>query len=136
MKSIWINLPVKDVKKSKAFFEAIGFTLNPNFGMETSASFLIGDAKVVMMLFPEEDFKGFVRHEISDTNKGSEILLNLDAQSRDEVDAMAKTVSKVGGKIFAEPEESQGWMYVLGFEDLDGHRWSMLYMDPEKMSKK
>lgn len=135
MKSIWINLPVKDVNKSKRFFEAIGFTPNPNYGMETSASFLIGDPPIIMMLFPEEEFKGYVRNEISDTTKGNEMLLNIDAQSKDEVDAMAKTVERAGGKIFAEPEEAQGWMYVFGFEDLDGHRWSMLYMDTNKMPK-
>lgn len=135
MKSIWINLPVKNVKKSKAFFEAIGFTPNPNYPMETSASFLIGEPSIVMMLFAEEEFKRFVRNEISDTKKGNEILLNIDAQSKEEVDTMANTVKKVGGTIFAHPEEVQGWMYAFGFEDLDGHRWSMLYMDPEKMPK-
>jgi predicted lactoylglutathione lyase len=103
--------------------------------METSASFLIGEPAVVMMLFQEEEFKGYVRTEISDTKKGSEILLNIDAQSKAEVDAMAETVVKAGGKIFAEPEEAQGWMYVFGFEDVDGHRWSMLYMDTNNMPK-
>lgn len=129
MKSIWINLPVKDLQKSKTFFEQIGFTLNPNYHRDDGASFLLGEKEVVMMLFPEKDFKKFTNNDIADTEKGTEVLLNLDAQSREEVDKMAKTVQKAGGKIFAKPEESQGWMYIFGFEDLDGHRWSMLYMD-------
>ena len=65
----------------------------------------------------------------------SEVLINFDAESKEEVDAMAEKVRKAGGKIYAEPGESQGWMYAFGFEDLDGHRWSMLYMDLAKMPK-
>lgn len=135
MKSIWINLPVKNLQKSKAFFEEIGFTPNPNYNRNDGASFLLGDQKVVMMLFPEKDFKGFTHNEVADTKKGTEVLLNLDAQSKNEVDEMAKKAQKAGGKIFAEPSESEGWMYVFGFEDLDGHRWSVLHMDMSKMPK-
>lgn len=143
MKSIWLNLPVKDLQKSKTFFKAIGFRENPRHAeAEHLGSFFIGENDFVMMLFPEDSFKGFTQNAISDTSKGTEVLLNIDAQSRAEVDEMAKTVRKSGGKIFAEPGESQGWMYAFGFEDFDGHRWSMLYMDPpaeragfEKMPK-
>lgn len=85
------------------------------------------------MLFPTNAFKNFAQNKVADTTKGSEVLINIDAQSREEVDEMAKKVHLAGGKIFAEPEESQGWMYAFGFEDLDGHRWIMLYMDTSKM---
>ena len=77
--------------------------------------------------------RNFTQNEIADTKKGTEVLINIDAQSKEEVDEMAKIVRKAGGRIFAEPGESQGWMYAFGFEDLDGHRWSMLYMDMSKM---
>ncbi|NNE77836.1 MAG: extradiol dioxygenase, partial [Pricia sp.] len=77
----------------------------------------------------------FTQNEIADTTKGTEVLLNIDAQSRSEVDEMAQKVRNAGGKIYAHPGESQGWMYAFGFEDLDGHRWSMLYMDMDKMPK-
>lgn len=137
MKNIWLNLPVKNVKRSKTFFKAIGFQENPiHQNAEDLASFFIGDNQVVMMLFKEEDFKGFTRNEVSDPNKGTEVLLNLDAQSSDEVDQMAQKVRDAGGEIYAEPSESQGWMYAFGFKDLDGHRWSMLYMDMSKMPQK
>ena len=135
MRSIWINLPVKDLEKSTTFFKEIGFKQNPNYNRSDGASFLLGEKEIVMMLFPEETFKNFTYNEIADTNKGTEVLLNIDAQSKEEVDEMAKTVKKAGGKIFAKPELSEGWMYVFGFEDLDGHRWSMLYMDFEKMKR-
>ncbi|WP_200810813.1 VOC family protein [Cellulophaga tyrosinoxydans] len=85
------------------------------------------------MLFPEETFKTFSGNAVSDTTKGNEVLINFDAESKEEVDAMAEKVRKAGGKIYAEPGESQGWMYAFGFEDWDGHRWSMLYMDLAKM---
>lgn len=136
MKSIWLNLPVKKIKASKQFFKGIGFRENPmHENAEHLASFLIGENNFVLMLFPEESFKRFTANEISDTAKGTEVLINIDAQNKAEVDEMARTVRKAGGTIYAGPEESQGWMYAFGFEDLDGHRWSMLYMDRDKMPK-
>ena len=102
---------------------------------EHLAGFLIGENNFVMMLFPEESFESFSGNAISDTAKSTEVLLNIDAQSKAEVDEMADTVRKAVCKIYAEPGESQGWMYAFGFEDLDGHRWSMLYMDMDKMPK-
>jgi predicted lactoylglutathione lyase len=133
IKNVWLNLPVKDVRKSKAFFKTIGFRENPmHENNENAASFFIGEHDFVLMLFPYDTFKGFIRGEIADTKTGNEALINIDAQSKEEVDRMAAVVRQAGGKIFAEPRESQGWMYAFGFEDLDGHRWSMLYMDMSK----
>jgi uncharacterized protein len=134
VKSIWLNLPVNDVSKSKEFFKAIGFKSNPRHeNAEDVASFLIGENSFVLMLFPNDVFKNFSQNEIANTKNGTEVLINIDAQSKEEVDEMAKKVRGAGGTIFAEPGESQGWMYAFGFEDLDGHRWVMLYMDMRKM---
>ena len=134
VKSIWLNLPVNDIRKSIEFFKAIGFKLNPRYeNAEDVTSFLIGENNFVLMLFPNDLFKNFAQNEIADTKKGTEVLMNIDAQSKEEVDEMAKKVRDAGGRIFAEPGESQGWMYAFGFEDLDGHRWIMLYMDMSKM---
>lgn len=133
-KQFWLNLPVKDIKKSKAFFKEIGFTPNPyHENTDHLASFFIGEKDLVMMLFPEQTFRRFSGNEISDTTKGTEVLLNIDAQSREEVDEMCKAVKHAGGKVYAEPGESEGWMYGFGFEDPDGHRWAVLYMDMSKM---
>ncbi len=135
-KQIWFNLPVKDLQKSKAFYNAIGFKPNPMHEQATHlASFFIGDKEVVMMLFPEDQFRHIVDHEVADTAKGTEILLNIDAQSRAEVDDFAEVVRIAGGEIFAKPQEAQGWMYVLGFKDPDGHRWAVLHMDMSQMPK-
>jgi predicted lactoylglutathione lyase len=136
MKSIWLNLPVKDIQASKSFFKLIGFKENPmHEKADHMASFLIGENNFVLMLFPEYAFQHFTQAEISDTRKGSEVLINLDAQSKMEVDEMTEKVRKAGGRIFAEPSEVDGWMYAMGFSDLDGHRWSMLHMDMDKMPK-
>lgn len=135
-KEFWVNLPVKDIKRSKEFFTEIGFSLNPRFGnSDESASILIGDKNVVLMLFAEPTFKSFTRNEIADNKQSTEVLFSIDAENREEVDALAKRVSNAGGTIFSEPEENQGWMYGFGFADLDGHRWNVLYMDMSKMPK-
>ncbi|MFI0429006.1 VOC family protein [Mariniflexile sp. HMF6888] len=133
-KEFWFNLPVNDLKKSKQFFNEIGFTENPrHIDNDHLGSFFIGDKNVVMMLFSVDTFKGFIAHNVSNTNVGTEVLFNIDAQSKEEVDAMAKTVKNAGGNIYAAPNEKDGWMYAFGFLDPDGHRWSVLYMDMSKM---
>jgi predicted lactoylglutathione lyase len=135
-KEIWINLPVKDVNKSREFFTSLGFRLNEHYGNnDTSASLFIGHKNIVLMLFAESMFKGFVQHPVSDTKQGSEVLFSLDAESRAEVDEMAKKAEAAGGHVFGKPGESQGWMYGCGFADPDGHRWNVLHMDFSKMPK-
>ncbi len=133
-RSIWINLPVKDVSQSSAFFTKIGFTLNPSYGIrEESASFLIGDDKLVIMLFEKSFYEGFAGVDLPENLTGSEVLFSLDAASPEEVDEIAKNVVEAGGTIYGAPGYKDGWMYGCGFIDLDGQRWSVLYMDTSKM---
>ena len=136
IKQIWLNLPVKDIAKSKVFFSQLGFSFNEKHETKTSACLMIGDSNFVIMLFSESVFAGFVQNKITDTKTSSEILISIDAQSRNEVDEMANKVAEAGGIVFAEPAENQGWMYGCGFEDLDGHRWNVLYMDLSKLPQK
>jgi len=133
-KSLWINLPVKDAAKSREFFTKIGFTLNDHYpNSDSSASFLVGEQKLVLMLFNEDQFKGFTRHPLTDTSQSSEVLFSFDAENREEVDALASSVRQAGGTIYAEPADTDGWMYGFAFLDLDGHRWNVLHMDMSKM---
>lgn len=133
-KELWLNLPVKDVKRSKEFFTKLGFTFNTTHGdSDESACLLVGTKNVVVMLFAEPTFKGFVQNEITDTSKSSEILLSFDTESVAEVDEMAEKVREAGGTIYAAPAEIQGFMYGFCFIDLDGHRWNALYMDMSKL---
>jgi predicted lactoylglutathione lyase len=134
-KEIWINLPVKDVNKSKEFFSRIGFSLNEKHTSGDMACFEVGEKKMTVLFFAEETFKGFTKSEISDTKAGSEVLISFDAESRQEVDETAKKVWDAGGTVFSEPAEIQGWMYGFAFADLDGHRWNMVFMDFSKLPK-
>ncbi len=131
---LWINLPVKDLRRSAAFFEAIGFRPKPGPGNTAqSASFTVGDNRVVLMLFTEAVFASFVGQPTGAAATGSEVLFSLGADSREAVDDLARRVAASGGTVFAAPGESGGFMYGCGFGDPDGHRWNALYMDPSKM---
>lgn len=135
-KELWINLPVKDVNTSVAFFTSIGFELNPHQPVTpVMASLMIGDKKIILMLFEEKMFAGFTQQPLTDTQKSTEVLFSIDAQSREEVDELAKKAAAAGGNVFAKPAESQGWMYGCAFSDPDGHRWNVLYMDFSRMPK-
>ena len=135
-KELWINLPVKNANKSREFFTSIGFALNTQYGnSEHSACLLVGSKNIVLMLFEEPAFEGFIQHQIADTTKGTEVLFSIDAESIEATDELAKTVENAGGIIFSKPNLHGGWMYGFGFLDLDGHRWNVLYMDMEKMPK-
>ncbi len=135
MKQFWINLPVKDVQRSKEFFTRLGFKFNTRYGDQpNSASLLLGDKDVVVMLFDEPTFKGFTNTEIA-AQKQTEVLLSVDAQSKEEVDEMAKKAVEAGGASDHKPSEMKGWMYGCVFSDLDGHRWNVLHMDMDKMPK-
>lgn len=131
-KQLWLNLPVKDVEKSKSFFTDLGFSFNTQHGNSAvSASLVIG--KNVIMLFEENAFKNVVKNEIADSAKTSEVLISIDAESKEDVDEMAKRVIKAGGDVFSKPQEIDGWMYGCAFTDPDGHRWNILYMDTSKI---
>ncbi len=134
-KEIWINLPVKNVSKSKEFFTKLGFTFK-NYDSDDNACLLVGSKNIAIMLFAESTFKAFVKNEITDTKQSTEVLLSFDAESREEVDEMARKAENAGGTLFGKPSEIDGWMYGCGFADLDGHRWNSLYMDMSKMPKK
>lgn len=134
IKELWLNLPVKDVQLSRTFYTRIGFTLNTKYGNnENAASFLIGQKHIVLMLFHETAFQGMVRTLPTDSRKSSEVLISIDAESKEEVDEMTRKVIQAGGYVFAAPEENMGWLYGSGFADPDGHRWNILFMDISKM---
>jgi predicted lactoylglutathione lyase len=135
-KELWINLPVKDVKRSREFFTQIGFSFSDGPGnSDTSAPLIVGSKNTVIMLFEQSVFRGFLRNEVTDSENSNEVLFSFSAESPDEVDEISKKVTKAGGVVFAEPAESQGWMYGCGFADPDGHRWNALFMDTGKLNK-
>ena len=132
-KELWLNFPAKNLDKTKSFYQKIGFTLNEKQTRDGMVCFEVGEKKMTVLFFAEETFKGFVKDEISDTGAGAEVLISLDAASREAVDESARRVFEAGGRIFSEPQEIQGWMYGFAFADPDGHRWNQIYMDFAKL---
>ena len=124
---IFVNLPVKDLKRSIEFFTKLGFTFNPQFTDENAGCLIIGE-NIYAMLITEPYFKTFTKKEISDANKSTEVLIAIDAESRTEVDEMIRKAVEAGGQIYRDPED-HGWMYGHSFADPDGHQWEVLYMD-------
>jgi predicted lactoylglutathione lyase len=125
---IFVNLPVKDLNKSVAFFTKLGFSFNAQFTNENATCMVISEDIFVMLLI-EPFFKNFTKKEIADATKTTESIICLSAESRAEVDEMVSRALAAGG---AAPNEKQdhGYMYGHGFEDVDGHLWEVMWMDP------
>ena len=132
-KMIFVNLPVADLPKAKAFYEAVGFTNNPTFTDDTAACMVLSDA-IHVMLLTHDKYKQFTSKQIADTHKTSAVLLAISEDSRQGVDATLAKALTAGAK---EPRDKQdyGWMYYRAFEDLDGHTWEVMWMDVEAATK-
>jgi predicted lactoylglutathione lyase len=128
-RQVFINLPVKDLPKSKAFFEGLGFRFNPQFTNEQGACMVIAEGASYAMLLVEPFFQGFTRKPIADAWKSTEVLTCLSCESREEVDELVRKAIAAGGSA-PNPVQDHGFMYGHGFEDLDGHVWEVMWMDP------
>ena len=124
---IFLNLAVKDLKRSIDFFTKLGFSFNPQFTDEQATCMIVGD-NIFAMLVIEQRFKDFTKKEICNAHKNTEVLIAIDADSREKVDEMVKTAVDAGGSIYMEPQD-HGWMYGHSFADLDGHQWEIMYLD-------
>lgn len=127
---IFVNLSVKDLDASKAFYEKLGFSVNPQFTDETAACVVISDT-IFAMLLTEEKFKSFTApgKEIADATRTTEVMVALSAESREKADALADAALAAGGSPAAETQDL-GFMYGRSFADLDGHHWEVVWMDP------
>jgi hypothetical protein len=125
---IYVNLPVKDLDKSKAFFTALGYTFNPQFTNEQGACMVVSDTIYVMLLV-ESFFQTFTRKTVADATKTTEAIVCMSVETREKVDEMVATAVKAGGAAPRNPED-HGFMYQHGFEDLDGHIWELVYLNP------
>ena len=127
-KMIFINLPVADLEKSIAFYEALGFTKNPMFSDETAACMVISE-DIYTMLLTEPKFKEFTPKAIADTLTTCEVLVCLSCDSRAQVDELIGKAKAAGATLYAEAKD-YGFMYQHSFQDLDGHQWELVWMDP------
>jgi predicted lactoylglutathione lyase len=128
-RKMFVNLMVRDLKRSKDFFSALGFEFNPKFTDDNAACMVVSDEGFVMLL-TESFFKRFTNREPCDTTRHTEALLALACESRAEVDALVKKAVAAGGTHAMEPQE-HGFMYGWSFYDVDGHHWEVFWMDPK-----
>lgn len=134
-KDFWLNLPVKNVKRSREFFTKMGFSFNPRFGEDANmAALVIGDKNVVVMLCEEPAFQQYISNPIADAKQTTKVLMSIDAKSKEEVDEMAQKAITARGASNHQPSEMNGWMYGCVFTDPDGHNWNVLHMDMSKLS--
>jgi predicted lactoylglutathione lyase len=127
-RKIFVNLPIRDMKRSRAFFEALGFRFNPQFTNEQGACMVISE-DIYVMLLVESFFQTFTKKPIADAKKATEVLVCLSCESRAEVDEFVRKALAAGGAAPNAPQD-HGFMYGHGFEDLDGHVWELTWMDP------
>ena len=130
---IFVNLPVKDLNKSIEFFTKLGFAFNPQFTDEKATCMIVGE-DISVMLLVENFFKTFIKKEICDAKKNTEAIIALSADSKEKVDDMVSKAKRAGGISTKEPQE-EAFMYYGGFQDLDGHLWEVMYMDPNAINQ-
>jgi uncharacterized protein len=128
---IFVNLPVKNLNNSVEFFTKLGFAFNQRFTDETATCMVVTD-DIFVMLLTEEKFKAFTPKEICDAKKYTEVLVCLSLESRAAVDQMVRKAVAAGGATYNEPKD-HGFMYGHGFQDLDGHIWELIFMEPSEV---
>ena len=124
---IFINLAIKDLKKSIDFFTQLGFSFYPQFTDQNTTCLILGE-NIFAMLVTEQRFKDFTKKEICNAHKNTEVLIAIDVENREKVDKLIQKALNAGGTAYMEPQD-YGWMYSHSFADLDGHQWEIMYMD-------
>lgn len=132
-KLIFVNLPVSDLKKSTAFYTAIGGTLNPQFS-DAAASCMVFSEAIHVMLLTHSKWAAFTKKPISNAHAASEVMLALSRESREAVNAITDEAGMNGGRPDINPQQDLGFMFGRSFEDPDGHVWEVIWMNPEAMS--
>jgi len=128
-KQIYVNLPVADLPRSRAFFESLGLHFEPKFSNDQGACLVIEEGSIHAMLLTHDFFKTFTSKPVADATRSTEVLVCLSCESRAEVDALVQKALGAGGTA-PRPPQDHGFMYAHGFEDLDGHIWELVAMDP------
>ena len=129
---MYVNLPVSDLSASTAFFKNLGFDFKTELSDESTSCMVIGSDTLVMLL-AEERFAAFTPKAVCDAARFSEVLLTLRFDSREEVEEMVRKAVAGGGTLYSEPDDHE-LMYGHGFQDLDGHIWELVFLDPSVVS--
>jgi uncharacterized protein len=125
---IFVNLPVKNLERSKEFFGKLGYQFDPRFTDQNAACLVVSE-DIYAMLISEESFTRFTKKPIADATKTTEAIVALSTESRAKVDELVDKALAAGGKSY-RGKDDYGWMYSRSFQDPDGHQWEILYMDP------
>lgn len=129
---IFVNVPVKDLEKTKKFWIDLGFTFNPQFTDEKAGALVLGE-NIFAMLITEPFYKTFIaKKEIADSSKVSEVINAVSVDSKEKVDELVEKALSAGAVKYKETDD-YGWMYSRSFQDLDGHLWEVLYIDTTKV---
>lgn len=131
VKSIYINLPVKDLAVTKAFWTKLGFSFNEQFSDDKALCLILNDGIMYSMLITHEFFSTFTNRSVAD-GSSTEVLLAIEVESKEKVDEIVQTALANGGSRYREPADHT-WMYYDSFADPDGHQWEVMYMDPAKI---
>lgn len=127
---IFVNLPVRDLAKATAFYQAIGATRNPAFSDDTAACMVFSET-IYAMLLTHDKWAFFTQKPIADAHKAGAVMLALTCDDRAAVDAMARAAGGAGGRADVNPPQDHGFMFSRSFEDPDGHVWEAFWMDPK-----
>ncbi|GJE32527.1 VOC family protein [Methylobacterium oxalidis] len=131
---IFVNLPVRDVARATAFYEAVGASKNPNFSNDDASCMVFSDV-IHVMLLSHAFFSTFTTKAIPDARETCQVLICISQESREAVDAMVARAEAAGGRADPGPKQDYGFMYGRSFEDLDGHVWEISWMDPVAAQK-
>ena len=129
MRMIFVNLPVKNIETSRAFFTTLGFTFNPEYSDDRTLCMIV-EENIFVMLLQEERFRDFINGDIADAKRSTEVLTCLSAGSREEIDRMIEAALASGGSRW-KPDQDHGFMYAGSFQDPDGHVWELVHMAPQ-----
>ncbi len=133
-KLIFVNLPITDLARSIAFYQAIGAVKNEQFSDDTAACMVLSET-IHVMLLTHDKFRQFTSKKIADARTSCEVLLCVSADGRDDVDGMVSKAMGAGGAPDPTPTQDFGFMYGRSFEDPDGHIWEVMWMDVEAAAK-
>lgn len=128
---IYVNLPVKDVQKTRVFWTQLGFSINEQFSDENAVCVVMNEEYIYTMFLKQEFFQTFTNRPFAKGDT-TQVLLAIGVSSREEVDQMVKTAIENGGSKYSEPMD-HGWMYQSAFADIDGHQWEVMYGDASQI---
>jgi len=130
-KSIYVNLPIKDLTRTRDFWTKLGFSFNEQFSDEKALCLVLNDGLIYSMLITHEMFSSFTNRPIADGTT-TEVLIAIEVDSREQVDKIVKLALENGATRYRESADHT-WMYYDSFADLDGHQWEIIFTDPTQL---